>query len=152
MDALHELILHAIELARRGKRYRVMRRLAAVLTADLAASTETSGRWRTQVKVSYELHMAAYQQAVGAKGDRKNSLLLRSWDYAEQSAREAEMAGDAVGALFAEMNISGLILTALGRWQEALERSSATSEKAEMIAAAADTSDEDRRRALRVAV
>lgn len=152
MDAIHELMLRAIESARREKRYRLMRHLTAVLMAELASATETTERWRAQAKVSYELHMADYQQAVVANGKRKNSLLLRSWHYAERSAREAEMAGDAAGALFAEMNISGLILPALDRWREALEKSSATSERAEILAAAPDTTDEDRKRSLLVAV
>ena len=151
MDAIHELMLRAIESARREKRYRLMRHLTAVLMAELASATETTERWRAQAKVSYELHMAAYQQAMMARGKRKNNFLLRSRHYADRSAHEAEMAGDAVGALFAEMNISGLILPALDRWRDALEISLATSEKAEAIAGALGTTDEDRKRALRVA-
>src|SRR3989344_2873979 len=92
--------LSAIEKNRRTKDYGRMEDEADQLI-DKLRGNDSSDAWAAHSKMTYELHMAAYQQAM--------ALLQKSLDLAEQSATEARKAGDAVGALFTQMNASGLL-------------------------------------------
>jgi hypothetical protein len=112
--------LLVIESCRRNKRYDEMQRYV-VLLGD-RGSTEYALRTR----LFYELHMARYQQGkdVEATDDAKAlGFYNDSLQYAELSAQNARAADNILDGLFAEMNISGLLLPKLGKWQEALIRS-----------------------------
>ena len=84
---------------------------------------QLSHAWATRSKVTYERHMAAWQQFTVAESKR----------LALKSAKEARRAPDEVGALFAETNIGGLILPAEGHWQDGLKLLAETAAKAEFI-------------------
>lgn len=150
MPTNRELLL-VIESTRRASAYDEMTRNVDTLMGTLAGD-DSSSAWVMRSKITYELHMAAFQQ-----GDYAKSLSL-----AERSAVEARRAGDEIGALFAEMNISGHLFPGFGTSQLevlmsarlALEMGLLMSERvcrdAERIAG--DTNPEDTNRALRVAM
>jgi len=150
VDQIYESTLRAIETARRDERYNLLRRLASALTDEVDGEVQPT-RGIVRSRVLYELHMAAFQQATKSTGRQARALLRSSMSLANKSALEADTAGDRLGVLHTEMNASGLILPAMGQWREALEMSIRTSEEAEKIAVASDTSDADRTRAFRVA-
>lgn len=150
MDDALKAAIRAVELARRAQNYSLMRSLASAVLRDVQTLSQPV-RGQVLSRVLYERHMAAFQQAHGQTGTRRQTMLQRSRELAEHSAHEAEAAGDEVGALFTLMNISGLILPALGRYEEAYHISEEASAKAERIANVAETSEEDRSRAWRVA-
>lgn len=137
-----EDLLSALEKARRAEDYARMEVEAAELNKKLAGSNLPEV-WTVRAKMTYELHMAAYQQAM--------SLIQKSLQLAERSAMEARKAGDTVGALYAEMNISGLLYPALGKCEEGMALSSKVCREAEAFAAVA-LDEKAKTRALRVAM
>jgi len=135
-------LLESVELARRDKKYEEMCDHAEKLTLELDDSI--LGR-RLYSKLLYEIHMAAYQQAMAAEGKERTMFWEESLQLAEQSAKEAVAADDVLGKLLAEMNISGLL-------KKDAKMSARVCREAETIAIAASTTDEDRCRAWQVAM
>lgn len=144
-----EQLLPVLEACRRGGIYDLMNCSADMLRRKIEGNEPAA--WRQRSRVTYELHMACFQRAQQADGAHARKLLEESIFLAEQSAKEAEWAGDPCGRLFALMNISGLLLPKLGRWQEALSLSEQVGAEAERLAASM-TDDEARNRPLRVAM
>ncbi len=142
--AIYDL-LALVESKRRDELYETMAVLEEItlreLLRTLSAETEKE-MWRIRSRLTYERHMAAYQQ----------DSIEESLTLAEQSSREAKFGDDEVGALFAEMNISGLLLPALGKWEYALGMSGGVCAKAEAIAYSPLASERDRNRASRIAM
>jgi hypothetical protein len=133
-------ILRDLERSRRAKDYSGMSNYTAELLDELNSESSPAA-FAARSKASYEHHMAEWDLR----------RIDESETYALQSAREADHAGDPVGRLFAEMNISGLIRPRQGKWQEGLALSSDVCQRAEQIAA--ETGDETtRKRAQRVAM
>ncbi|MFH0851960.1 MAG: hypothetical protein V1876_04400 [Candidatus Peregrinibacteria bacterium] len=138
-------LLSAVGACRRNLGYTSMTAFAELLRSKLAGN-ESPAASGLRSKALYELHMAVYQQ-----GDAAQGLYQRSMELAEQSAQEARKAGDPCGALFALMNVSGLLLPKMGKWEEGLTLSERVSAEAEALAADAPD-DEVRKRPLRVAM
>ncbi|MDO8468823.1 MAG: hypothetical protein Q7S29_03650 [Candidatus Peribacter sp.] len=143
-------IVSAIGACRRHKGYTSMRRFNDVLRLRLTGD-DSPGAYGWRAKADYELHMAAYQKAETLKGSDAQAQYQTSRDLAEQSAAAAQRAGDPCGRLFALMNVSGLILPKMGRWEEGLRLSERVSTEAEALAADAPD-DEAKKRPLRVAM
>jgi hypothetical protein len=144
-----EQLLPLIESLRRREIYDRMQVYADLLDQKLGANqSEPACKFRS--KLLYELHMAHWQQGSRAASDAAPALLQASMDFATRSADEAEKGGDPAGALFARMNISGLILPALGRIEDAMNMSTQTYRDAMELAARSDT--EAAKRPLRVAM
>ena len=137
-----ENLLTVIEKARRAENYTRME-VGVIELNEVLGTNDSPDALTARSKVTYELHMAAYQQAM--------ALLQKSLDLAEQSATEARKAGDAVGALFTQMNASGLLLPALGKRKESFELSQEVHAEAQSLVATA-TDDKTKGRANRVAV
>ncbi len=139
MEPAHvRTVLRSIETARRQKLYKDMESECNSLLARLDDDiSEQAWRWRS--KVSYERHMAAWQQ-----GDVSESLTL-----AHQSVREANRGKDPVGALFATMNIAGHLFPAMGRPQEGIHMIEMLCVKAKELVTTTQ-SDEDHGRTMRV--
>ncbi len=116
MDEIVALASNALEKARRAGRYRLMRHLAKVVMTEAEILERREGAF-VRCRVLYELHMAAYQRAMATDGKLKRALVLRSLDFVKESKREAQAAHYSLGALYAQMNISGLIYPALDRWE-----------------------------------
>ncbi|KKW40708.1 MAG: hypothetical protein UY91_C0036G0007 [Parcubacteria group bacterium GW2011_GWB1_55_9] len=134
-------LLSTIEKARRAEDYKSMNVATETLNMRLEGDTSPDA-WATRSKMTYELHMAAYQQA--------KSSLQKSLGLAEQSATEARKAGDVAGELFTQMNTGGLLLPALGKMQEAMALSKKVADEAEALATAA-TDETEKKRLLRIA-
>ncbi len=133
-----EAALKDIELARREKRYDEMTNYAHVVQSRLDDDTsELAWRWRS--RVSYELHMAGWQQ-----GNVDKSMRL-----AEQSVREANRGKDPIGALFGTMNIAGHLFPAQNRVEDGRAMMLSICEKAREILKTPLTA-EDVRRATRL--
>jgi len=143
-------IVSAIGACRRNKGYPSMRRFDDVLRLKLTGD-DSPGAHGWRAKADYELHMAAYQMAETLQGSDALAQYQASRDLAEQSADEATRAGDVCGKLFALMNVSGLLLPKMGRWEEGFRMSERVSAEAEALAAAAPD-DEAKKRPLRVAM
>jgi hypothetical protein len=101
-------LLADIEKARRDKDYISMWGLSHKLQGELVDDASSDACAAARAKMLYEHHMAAYQE-----GHFETSMEL-----AQQSALEARKANDPVGALFTQLNISGLLLPALGKRAE----------------------------------
>ncbi len=144
-----EELLVQVEASRRTERYGDMGAFANRLESMLGSDTSQAADV-LRSKVTYELHMALFQQAQ-AKQAEARELLHDSLRLARQSAADALAAGDPVGALFAKANIGGHLMPALGDWQGGLATLPEVYEEAEALAVAA-TDDAARTRALRVAV
>lgn len=140
MNETIERLLSTIEKARRAEEYGRMDAATNALVGELMGD-DSLDAWATRSKMTYELHMAAYQQAMAS--------LQKSMDLANQSAEEARKAGDAVDALYAQMNISGLLLPALGRRKEGFELSQQVYQESQALSVVA-TDDKARDRADRV--
>ncbi len=139
MDAKHiAKLLAQLEKARREENYLRM----DLLVQHLYGGIGTSEEWETRSRISYELHMAAYQQAM--------NLLKESEKLAERSAEEARKAEDLIGILFAKMNIGGLIYPAMGKFEKSVALSKEVLHNANSLIDKA-TDDKTRSRALRVA-
>lgn len=102
-------LITEVEKARRAEDYGTMH-AAADVVLDILADDPSREAFKARAKISYELHMAAYQR----------QLYRLSMGLAEQSANEAHQAGDTVGELFIKVNIGGLLLPAMGRWSEGI--------------------------------
>ncbi len=139
----------AIEEARRARRYAQMYTLAMSIVQELR-DENTDEIWRIRSRITYELHMARYQLAM--ESDPPNQEFLReSMAIAGISAEEARRGHDPAGALHAEMNISGLLMPALGRWAEGMMRSRLVGLRADAFAT--ESADEsERSRLLKVAM
>jgi len=143
-------IVSAIGACRRDKGYVSMRRFNDVLRLKLTGN-DSPGADGWRAKADYELHMAAYQMAEALQGHDAQAQYQTSRDLAEQSAAAADLAEDPCGRLFAEMNVSGLLLPKMGRWEEGFRLSERVSDEAEALAA--DAPDEEaKKRPLRVAM
>jgi len=144
-------LLAIVATFRRSETYEEMHRFAGVLYRKIASGEEPAV-WNMRSKLSYELHMAAYQQAGKANTPAsRNRLLQRSMSFARKSASEAEKAGDAAGKLHALMNISGLLYPALGKFVEGAALSKEVCDQAEELSQ--KTTDADARdRVLRIAM
>lgn len=116
---------------RREGLYEQMERCAELFSRKTKDDVSTDVRiWRS--KVSYELHMALYQQATTSDTqEKRQELLERSRSLADKSATEALLGGDPVGRLYALMNVSGLILPALGQLNESVALSEQVCKEAE---------------------
>jgi len=147
MDTTFGSLLSQLEKERRAKNYDAARAIADDIEEQRLA---INGDPLVQSRVMYELHMASYQQwKDNPSYGRKH--LDESLQYALRASQSASVAGDILGKLFADMNVSGLIYPALGLYESALELSRQTSTRAESYAA--ETRDEDDRgRAHRVAM
>lgn len=143
-------LLILVEGARRDEEYDQMGRCVDQLLNELGDDTSPEAM-RLRSKITYERHMAKFQQAVSFQA-RADQAFQESLELALLSDKEARESGDEVGALFAEMNISGLLLPALGGWRKGVVRSEKTCDRAEFIAAAKGTSEVDRKRAWQVAM
>ncbi|MDD5103134.1 MAG: hypothetical protein PHX93_01915 [Candidatus Peribacteraceae bacterium] len=143
-------LLSAVGACRRNLGYMSMMAFAELLRSKLAGD-QLPAASNLRCKALYELHMAAYQQAEAASGETAQALYQRSKELAEQSAEEARKAGDPCGALFALMNVSGLLLPKMGQWEEGYGLSEQVSFEAEVLAVEAPD-DEARKRPLRVAM
>ncbi len=149
MDKLINDLLAAFESARRAKQYGIMIPLDGLLR-QILPDDGSKKTWGVRSKISYEYHMGKYQIAMENEGAARTEHLEDSQQLAERSAEEADKAGDPLGRLFAEMNIAGLILPELGKWEIALGNSGGVAAKAEDIANASTTSESDRARASRI--
>ena len=144
--AEHEKLLTPEELLtvtatfRRIGAYNRMQKFADTLIEKLD-DPEVPEALRLRSRLAYELHMAEYQ-----KGDYQKSMSL-----AGMSADEAERAGDIPGKLYAQMNVSGLLLPALGRHEEGVALSEEVCRQAEELGLNATDSDA-RNRVLRIAM
>ena len=130
---MHGLIvdlLADLEKARRRGDYSEMQVAADNATVLLVDDT-SSEAFKARAKISYELHMGAYQQ-----GKFELSLQL-----AEKSVDEAQKAGDAVGVLFTKMNIGGLLLPAMGKWRDGVNMHQQTLAEVERLLPAAPKED-----------
>lgn len=143
-------ILSVIGGCRRNQGYASMEAYEGLLRRKLDGNKSPEA-YGFRAKASYELHMSVYQQAEAVQGDVAQGLYQKSMELARQSAAEAECAGDSCGRLFALMNVSGLILPKMGRWEEGFRLSERVSTEAEALAADAPD-DEARKRPLRVAM
>lgn len=135
-----------IEQARRAKDYARMN----ILTGEFHTTLDDENSpeaWKASAKVSYELHMAEFQQYQDAS-DHPQSFLVRSLYLAEQSSEEAKRAGDRAGKLFPRMNIGGCLLPALDQWGKGMAVLRSTLKNAERALPSA--SPEDVPRYLRV--
>lgn len=144
-----EQLLPLIESLRRREVYDRMQVYADLLDRKLGTD-QSQPRCKFHSKLLYELHMARWQQGSKAATDAAPALFQESMDLATRSADEAEKGGDLAGALFARMNISGLILPALGRIEDAMNMSAQTYRDALELAARSDA--EAAKRPLRVAM
>jgi len=151
MDNALEDALKRVESARKQERYGLMKRLANRVFVAIK-HIDRREKYQVRARLLYEHHMALYQQSVAAAGPERLSLLRGSLRVARQSGIAAEKAGDRVGVLFADQNISGLLLSALGHPTDAIRISKETAVKAERIGRARRTKRIDRKRARRVAV
>lgn len=145
-DPPHILVL--IGGCRRNKGYSSMHAFCQLLDNKLKGD-ESPGAYGFRSTSFYELHMAAYQQAGDVQGREAQVLYQSSRELALKSAAAADLAGDPYGRLFAEMNISGLILPKMGRWEEGYRMSERVSSAAAALAAEA-ADDEAKKRALRI--
>ncbi len=111
-------LLKVIEGCRRNKMYQEMTEAINILESQLG-STDT---FIIRSKVSYERHMASYQQALDAESDPPlyKELLIQSLLSAFASAEYAKAGDDIAGSLFALMNIGGLLMWRLGEWRAAI--------------------------------
>jgi len=132
--------LKILEGARRDEQYETMHNAAAAINMELGES-DSRDAWAARSKMTYELHMAAYQQG--------KALLKQSLKLMHQSTEEARKAGDPVAALFTETN---QCLPEFGlSTKERMEKSASICEKAEAFVAAA-LDDKTRDRANRAAI
>jgi hypothetical protein len=136
------LLLSNIEQARRNEDYVEMERKVGVLQGMIVNNDSLPTR-EVLARLFYEQHMACYQRA--------KKLLHESMSLAEQSAEHARAVGDPVGALFAQANIGGLLLPALGKPYKGLDLSSEIYGEAVALAESAPNA-ESAARAHRVAV
>lgn len=144
-------LVSAIGACRRNRGYTSMRRFDEVLRFRLMGD-DSPNAYGFRAKASYELHMAAYQQAEASQdAAAAQALYYRSLELARLSADEATRAGDVCGRLFVEMNETGLLLPKMGRWEEGFRKSERVSSEAEELAADAPD-DEAKKRPLRVAM
>lgn len=125
-----ESLCQGVEEARKAQDYETMLVLAKDAGAEIGKDN-TQVAWKFHAKLTYELHMAFWQMATQRKAVPTLDFSLY---LAECSAAEATNAGDKAGALYAEMNISGLILPALGRWEEGMTLSEQVDAEAEALA------------------
>ena len=140
VERASEAALKAIETTRRGCDYYAMQKAVDTLLARIVHDTSEAA-FRIRAKVNYERHMAAWQQ--GHINDSMNLAVL---------SKEAAIKGnDAIGVLFAEMNIGGHLLPALGEWQEGLYLLAGVCNSANAILAQ-EATPEARLRAQRVAM
>ena len=109
-DALTTL-LRSVEDFRRTEQYNRMNEVAHTLFKALEGNT-TSKALRIRAKAEYERTMAAFQQA--------EASLAEALRFAVGSATCAEMAGDPIGMLYADMVRGGHVLPALRRKDEAI--------------------------------
>lgn len=143
-------LVSAIGACRRKKGYTSMRRFDEVLRGKLAGD-DSPAAYGFVAKADYELHMAAFQMAEELQGSDAQALYQASRELAEKSAAAADLAGDPCGRLFALMNVSGLLLPKMGRWEEGFRLSERVSVEAEALVADAPD-DEAKKRPLRVAM
>lgn len=115
-------ILAAIKHARREKDYPLMEESVATFEANFGTDKSLEVL-KIRPEVTYELHMKAFQQA--------QALLQKSLELANRSAKEARKIGDLAGELFAQMNIGGHLLPALGECDRGIVVLQKTIEKAE---------------------
>jgi hypothetical protein len=139
-----------VESFRRQEKYREMDFFAQILfekTQTGPAPSPESLRLRS--KLHYELSMAVYQHAMKGPDASAATQYKEAVTLARQSAEEAMAGGDPIGKLFALMNVSGLFLPKLRKWNQALEISAQIGADAAKLAQAA-TDDDSRNRAFRV--
>jgi len=128
-----------VERARRLKDYTNMHATADLVVDALLASPGPP-EYRALAKVEYELHMAAYDQ----------SLYHLSRYHADRSAEWPRKAGDLVGELFIHMNIGGLLLPAMGKWEDGVVMHQSTLGR--VVALYPSASPEDQGRLDRIAM
>lgn len=138
-----------IESCRRNARYEEMGQAITALELKIGFDPQSQA---LRAKSFYEAHMAAYAASLSPSNASMKQLLLRSSKaLAEMSAHYALLACDKPGELYAKMNITGLLLPALGQWFEAIQMSGHVCDEAEAIAALA-TDPDARKRVDRIAM
>ncbi len=147
---MHEETLKKIENARRTKSYNDMILLGAPLKEQLLGD-DSKESWAVRARVDYEWSMAYYQRTLDPHEISTEKILKESMRLAQSSMDAAKRADDRVGVLFAQMNIGGLLLPALGRLQEGFDLSQSVLAKAFAIVSEQGSSAE-RKRANQVAM
>lgn len=130
-------LLAALEAYRRKNDFSATDIHAASLMV-LVRGDSSQAALALRARVYYEWHMARYQEAMMECHDTvRSGLLQESFHFAEISADWARRANDEAGALYADMNIGGLIYVAMECWDGALELSCDVKQFAEQLATTA---------------
>ena len=136
MDPAIEQLLKDVETARRRKDYVDMDYLANQV-AKLLQNDTSSDASRSRSRLSYEKHMAAFQQA--------EVHLQAAKAHAETAAQEADRGGDPAAGLYAKMVLGGHTLPALREGRIAIELLAQVCDDAEkLFAATTDASEKSR--------